>query len=313
MLKRFFCTLFAIIVLTFGTTNRPASATDGSIIIDNILDLCQNMLAHGYSLDNTRTCDAYSRAQTSVSNIDKIIYISDNVVLKNLDLTFTFSYTPFIINEGGSLTIDGGHYSSPSCVIWIQYDNGVNPGYYVPSTSITINSGVFEASLLNRESAEAPSPVCLISRYKLTTEEAATVIANYLPTNHRFINLGTRSAEDAISVSEGDAHISKSYEVTDTVDYLQTTAVAVVEDEGLGSEDLVEEEPAEPQSPDKYEEKEEDSEDYQDAINLPKAPNSGMSHAKKRNIQTEEITLMTVIFTIVIFTTYIWGHYRKNR
>ncbi|MBR3131531.1 hypothetical protein IKG31_03070 [Candidatus Saccharibacteria bacterium] len=308
MFKRLFGGFLATIVLVLGGISNTVIATGGQIVIDNLLDLCQSMLVHGYSLDGTGTCNAYSRSQTSATNIYSRIYVWDNIVLKNLDLSFAFPYSPFIIYDGGSLTIDGGHYSSPSCVIWIQYDNETNPGYFVPSSSIAINSGVFEANLSSHEGADVPSPVCLISRNRLTTEEAEVVIASYLPIGRHFVDLGTRSVSENIDVSEGNAHLSKSYDETDAVDYLQTTIVAVVEDEGLGSE--IEEEVTEPEN-----EQEEivDSSEDQEKIILPKAPDSGISRTMDIKVKTRGTTLISVIFTVVIFTTLIWGHCRKNR
>ena len=310
MFKRLFCALFATVLVALGTINHSASAVSGENIIDNLYDLCQSMLIHGYSLDGSGTCDAYSRTQTSATNLEKRIYIWDNIVLKNLDLSFTYSYSPFIIYNGGSLTIDGGHYSSPSCVVWIQYDNSINPGVYEPSTSITINSGVFEASLSSQESIDSPSPVCLISMNRLTTEEAENAIANYLPAGRRFINLGTRSANSDIPVSEGGAHISKSYEIIDSIEYLQTTAVAVIEDEGLGGETEPEVKPTEVGEESEQEETEDDIAKPEEAV-VPKAPNSGVNTTTERTSKSS--IAIAVIFTVVIFTTIIWGYNRRNR
>ncbi|MBR2695544.1 hypothetical protein IKE86_01360 [Candidatus Saccharibacteria bacterium] len=276
MLKNFISGFFALTMLAAIVPVQPVSANGSAapIVIDNVLDLCQNLLNHGDWLDDSGTCDAFTSTQTAAT-IVRLIYIRDDIILKNLNLTFLRPNSPFIIRDGGRLTIDGGHYTSPNCVVWIQYDNNSTPGYYVPTTTIQINSGVFEATVETMYSAEAPSPVCVSSRYPLTAAETASVINNYLPTGRRFVDVAPRlrtlqnsnAVSNEIPSDDGFAHTDKVEENRETIKYLKTTMVAVVGDEGQGGEEPVSEEPETPE-PAKTEEP---------TVIIPKAPNTAIA------------------------------------
>ena len=316
MLKKLFVGLFAIILATAGLNTQFASATDSNIVIDNILDLCTYMRSYNYSLDDSRTCDAYTSDQTTVT-LTRPIYIRDNVTLKNLDITFARASAQMYIYEG-SLTIDGGHYASPNCVVWIQYRNVENPGYYVPITTIKINSGVFEATLTTKNSEEAPSPICLLTHFPLSDTDPTPqeLIANYLPAGRKFVNLETRTLTTEIPVTEGTVHISKDQTELTDVEYLITTKVVVVEDEGLGEE--TEEEPEEEDEDIPEEEPEEVVEEVETPEEpapeeLPKAPDTGTKQNEENRSSTITVDLSLVIFTVVIITTIIWGYKYNNR
>ncbi|MBR3320219.1 hypothetical protein IKG20_02850 [Candidatus Saccharibacteria bacterium] len=271
MLKRFFSGLLISATAFACFSLAPASATNKPIIINNVLELCQAVMADGFWLDRSGTCDAYSDSQTSAT-IDRSIYTTSNLVLKDLNLTFTHSKSPFIIRSGGSITIDGGFYSSSNCVIWIQYYNDSNPAYYVPNTSIIINSGTFEASVTTKNSADSPSPVCLITSTPVTTDEAQKIIAGYLPAGKKFVNVAsslraTRATTDDIEIESGYAHVNKNEDVRDEVKYIKSTRVAVIGDTipEPGPEPETEPEPVPEESEEESEEK-----------TLPKAPRTGV-------------------------------------
>ncbi len=268
MNKRLFSGFFA---LAFAAASIPvltgsnASATDEPIIIDNILDLCHKVQESGSWFDDSGTCDAYTSNQTSAVLDYRRIIVTGNWVLKNLNLTFTQPNSPFYIISG-SLTIEGGHYTSPNCVVWIQYRDGE----YVPSSSVTINSGVFEASLESKYSYESPSPVCVISREYLSAEEAAEVAANYLPKGKRFSDITLRQSSasvEKLQAEEGLVHISKEEKETEIVKYLKTTIVEVVDSP-------VEEEPEVEPTPEETEPEPEES--SEETPFIPKAPNTGI-------------------------------------
>lgn len=272
MLKQISAGLFT---LAFAVTNfsnlsgTPAQATTNQpLVIDNVLDLCQNILSHGYSFNPTNDCTIYSKTQTSAT-IDRALYISDNLTLQNLNLTFTKPNAVFFMRDGAQLIIDGGHYTSPNCIVWIQYNNRTTPATYVPDTTFTINSGVFEATVETANSAAAPSPVCLLSFNPVTPTDAETIIANYLPAGRRFVNVTTnlRSASDPIAVATGSTFINKDPDEATPVSYLQTTIVSVIADDGQGGTEPEEpEEPTEPEQPENPTEPE---------TSTPKAPNTG--------------------------------------
>lgn len=276
MLKKFFAGLFTLAVTTASLAGQSTLATDaGAIIIDNTLALCEYVQTyHNQLTDETTDCSAYSATDTATT-ITRPLYIFDHVVFKNLDLIFTSSASPFIIRSG-SLTIDGGHYTSPSCVVWIQYRNDSTPAYYVPSTTVTINSGVFEATVSTAYSTEAPSPVCVVSPVALTAEETQTVMNNYLPTGRRYVNLAPvrlmamrSTPATGIPSASGYAHIDKDGDIRTPIEYLQTTLIAVVGDEGSG-EPEPETQPAEPETPTTPETPTEPA-----TTVIPKAPNTG--------------------------------------
>lgn len=274
MLKQLTTSLFALGLSVASVPFMPATATSTPIVIDNVLALCQNLLSHGSGLDESGTCDAYSGTQTSAT-INRIVHVYDDLVLQNLDLTFTRANAVFLMH-GGRLTIDGGHYASPNCVVWIQYDNLNLPAHYVDTTTFTINSGVFEATVATTNSADSPSPVCVISPLPLTSTETQTVIAGYLPAGRRFVNMApslrtTKTAtptNDTIEADDGYAHISKDADEKTGVKYLKTTKVAVVGDDGQGGEPETPETPGTPETP-------ETPDTPSETPVIPKAPNTG--------------------------------------
>ena len=253
MLKNLFTGVFAFALATASVpviSNQTVSANGATpLVIDNILSLCQAVMAGGNWLDDSGTCDAYASTQTAAT-LTRYIYVTGDWIFKDLDLTFTRSNTPFVISDG-SLTVDGGHYTSPSCVVWIQYRDG----YYVPLTSVTINSGIFEATVSTTKSADSPSPVCLITPSTVTTTEAQRIINNYLPAGKKFVNLATRlrttstaSTASPIETDTGYAHIHKDPNELDEVKYLKTTRVAVIDEEPESTPETPEE-PTTPTEP----------------------------------------------------------------
>ncbi len=258
-----------VATLPVANTNR---VTATSLEFDNILDLCLYVQSNGHWFNNANDCSIYTKDQTSVVMDYRNLEIDDPIVFKNLDITFTRPNNPFIFRNNGSLTINGGTYTSPNCVIWIQYDNSVEPARYV-STPITINAGTFVASVETEYSAEAPSPVCIIPYSYVTLEEAKTAIANFLPAGKRFVDVApklrstkTNSVNDGLVPAEsGYAHISKDGETRDEIKYLKTTTVTVVD---VPAPEPTPEEPETPTEP-------ESSTETPKTPVLPKAPNTG--------------------------------------
>lgn len=280
MFKKLFTGFFTLALATAGVSylvSSNANAIDEPIVIDNVLSLCNAVTENGFWFDDSGTCDAYSSDQISAL-IDRRIYVRGNWILKDLDLTFTISNSPFYISSG-SLTIEGGHYTSPSCVIWIQYDEGI----YDPMTSVVINSGVFEASVETTYSADSPSPVCLITRENVTPEESQAIIAGYLPAGKKFVDIAPRLrmrskakaasdetvSESAIEADSGYAHVDKDGSNRTEVKYLKTTLVEVVGEPIPEPED----EPEEPVEPGMG--SVEEPEETPETSSLPKAPNTG--------------------------------------
>lgn len=268
MLKQLSAGLFALALAASNFSHlagTPAQAITGQpLVIDNVLDLCKNIQSHGYSFNSANDCTIYSNTQTTAT-IDRTLRISEDLVLKNLNLTFTRPNAVFHMENGAQLTIDGGHYTSPNCIVWIQYDNRTTPDTYVPTTTFTINSGVFEATVETANSADAPSPVCLLSFDPVTPTEAEAIIANYLPAGRHFVDISTSSRTIAnpssLTATSGYAHINKDAGEQTPITYLNTTIVAVVSDEGQGGTEP--EKPAEPETP------------AETTPTVPKTPNTG--------------------------------------
>ena len=274
MLKNLFTGVFALALATASvpvTSNQAVNANGTApLVIDNFLSLCQAVIANGDWLDDSGTCDAYTSTQTAATLI-RYIYVTGDWILKDLDLTFIRTGTPFIIRSG-SLTIDGGHYTSPNCVVWIQYRDGE----YIPDTKVTINSGTFEATVTTTYSDESPSPVCLATPYSVTAAEAQRIIDGYLPAGKKFVNLTTQlrtvsttPATNSIENGTGYVRIDKNPENRNEVKYLKTTRVAVIgeEPESTPEEPTTTEEPTTPTEPETTPEI--------PSIIIPKAPATG--------------------------------------
>ena len=68
MLKNFISGFFALTMLAAIVPVQPVSANGSAapIVIDNVLDLCQNLLNHGDWLDDSGTCDAFKIGRAHV-------------------------------------------------------------------------------------------------------------------------------------------------------------------------------------------------------------------------------------------------------
>ena len=68
MFKRFFAGLIVAIVALANITVDTVYANNSSapIIIDNVLDLCENALKHNRSINDDGNCDAYSSTRLCI-------------------------------------------------------------------------------------------------------------------------------------------------------------------------------------------------------------------------------------------------------
>jgi len=305
MLKKLALPLIATTIFLLSIISKPVNATSLSehIVIDSVLDLCEISLNHGYWINDEGNCNDYSVGQRDAT-LNRAIYIEDNVVLKDLNLTFKKPNAVFYIMENGKLTIDGGHYTSPSCIIYIQYNNLEPTTYYVPKTTFAIDSGIFEATAEILESEESPSPVCVISPIRLTEQEARTVISDYLPTGRHFVNMEqtrrTLSGEteyETISIEDGFVHIQKNLREKDEIKYLSTKIVEVVK------EDAEENEKEPEQEGSINDERQEQSSLTEEEIENPNTYDAGLRFY---------VVIFTVSF-VVIFATKYRGKKQVNR
>ncbi len=298
--------IVAILVLSIIPKSAEATISGEPIIIDNVLDLCKITLSHGHWINDEGNCDKYLATQTSAT-LNRIIYIEDDIILKDLDLTFKTANAVFLMRGSGKLTIEGGHYASPNCIIYIQYKNTDIPFYYVPITTFTINSGVFEATVETSDSEDAPSPVCVKSTNKMTEAETRAVIDGYLPKGRHFVDMGaTTKSRDIdemmdsaeIPIEEGQIHIQKDRREKDEAKYLKTKIVEVVDEDFNDNE----EEPEHKEEDNKEAVEEEPAKEEQEISN-PNTIDAGFFR-------------YVVIFTfsfVVIFTTKYRGDKQNNR
>ncbi|MBR2586817.1 hypothetical protein IKE71_00365 [Candidatus Saccharibacteria bacterium] len=225
MLKQLLLGSLATLLAISTLPLTPAVASE-PLIIDNILDLCLNVQSHGSWFNDANDCSIYSKTQTSVVMDNRLLYIHEPIVLKDLDITFVRKNLPFVFLGDGSLAIDGGHYTSPSCVLWMILDhNESTPVFY---NRITVNSGVFTATSENTTSDTPASPVCLIAYdYDDEQNDYREIIESYLPDGKMFVEQETSTK--SLRTASGFAHISKDYKTIDGIRYLTTRSVAVVD------------------------------------------------------------------------------------
>lgn len=259
MLKRIITGLFTLgfIAATFPTL--PVSADPvAPIEIDNILDLCLYAHSNGHWFNNANDCSIYTSTQTSVIMDNRPLEINDPVILNNLDITFVLSNLQIYLKGNGSLTINGGHYTSPSCVLWMMYNNRKTPAAF--DRRITINSGIFTATSTNTTSDIPASPVCLNATDAIEPELAETLINDYLPDGKIFQEVS--QTRQTLHIAKGTAHTSKDSSQIDDIYYLDVHSVAVVD-----APTNLEPTPTEPEEPTPAPEPE--------SPLLPKAPNTG--------------------------------------
>ena len=226
MLKQLITGLFALgfVAATFPAPAVTATTTN-PLEFDNILDLCLYVQSNGHWFNDANDCSIYSNTQTSVVMDYRLLEIDDPIIFKNLDITFTRSNNPFTFRGNGSLTINGGHYSSPSCVLWLNYNNSVAPAFF--SNHITINSGTFTATSGNTTSDTPASPVCLAPYVPVAATDVESVINSYLPAGKIFQEVST--ARRTLRTQSGTAHADKTYSNTDGIQYFNARSVAVVD------------------------------------------------------------------------------------
>lgn len=240
----FFCAFVA---------SAPANATQKEIT--SILELCETMKESGSWLTDDGSCEGFTYTQTDYI-LNREIFLDDEFTLGDLNITFKGRTTPINIKSNGNLTINGGHYTSPHCFIWIQY----NPetGTYDKITDMNVNAGTFEADLSKENSLYAPSPVCVMDRENMTIKEAKEAIKNYLPEGYHFYDPETgksfQNLEDA-DILKGEANIDKDPAELTSTWYLKARIVTVVpdEDEPITDPEEPKEEPKETEPEEEFE------------------------------------------------------------
>lgn len=225
MLKNLFTGLFAaslavasVPVFSYATPTTPLE-------FDNILDLCLYVQSNGHWFNDANDCTIYSKTQTSVIMDYRLLEIDDPIIFKNLDITFTRSNNPFIFRNNGSLTINGGTYSSPSCVLLLNYNNNLSPATF--SDHIAINSGTFIATSTSTTNDAPASPVCLLPYTPVNNDDVESVVNSYLPAGKMFQEVATVTR--TLRTGNGTVHVDKLYENTESIQYINARTVAVVD------------------------------------------------------------------------------------
>lgn len=268
MLKQLITGLFALgfVATTFPAPTVTATAAN-PLEFDNILDLCLYVQSSGTRFNDAGDCSIYSSTQTSVTMDYRPLTISDPIIFKDLDITFTVPNNPFNFRGNGSLTINGGHYSSPSCVLWMIYDNTSTPATFY--NHITINAGTFTATSSNATSDTPASPVCLISFAPVDADDIDAVIDSYLPAGKQFQEVST--TRRALRAQSGTAHIHKLATTTDDILYLDARTIAVVDSPVTPTPTPT----PTPETPETPESPETPTESTPATPVIPKAPNTG--------------------------------------
>ncbi|MBR3595143.1 hypothetical protein IKL45_02825 [Candidatus Saccharibacteria bacterium] len=225
MLKQLFAGLFALALTAATLPVSTVSATPATYEFNNILDLCLYVQSNGHWFNDANDCSIYANTQTSVVMDYRLLEIDDPVVFNNLDITFTRPNNPFSFRNSGSLTINGGYYSSPSCVLWMNYDNRYTPATF--TNRIIINSGIFTANSTSTSSDAPASPVCLISPIPVDASRIDAVINSYLPAGKTFQEVST--TRRTLRANSGTAHVDKTYSNVEGIQYLSSRSVAVVD------------------------------------------------------------------------------------
>ncbi len=225
MLKQFLTGLFAASLAVVSVPVFSHATPTTPLEFDNILDLCLYVQSNGHWFNDANDCTIYSKTQTSVVMDYRLLEIDDPITFKNLDITFTRPNGVFTFRNNGSLTIDGGTYSSPSCVLLLVYDNRLSPATF--SNRITINSGTFTATSTNATSDAPASPVCLLPYAPVANDDVESIVNSYLPAGKMFQEVV--STTRTLQAQNGTVHVDKLYSNSDDVHYLNTRSVAVVD------------------------------------------------------------------------------------
>ena len=145
----------ALVTATTGSGASPATSASTVLVFDNALDFCEhytfvNYVESGRVADPSIRCAIFSKTDKHVRfSVPIEVFPGETVILRGLELEFVGYSAMLRVYEGGSLYIDGGHYSNLyGCVVY----NGYVDGNYtneatvnIPFQDITIKSGTFES------------------------------------------------------------------------------------------------------------------------------------------------------------------------
>lgn len=273
MLKKFFSSLLTLVLLASGATFYTPFTTNvtaaGTVTIQTPFEFCSYFFNRQHAMvgeSSQQPCSAYSNVVGTPLVIDGVYRIdsTDDVVLKNMNITYNSLRAPFTFS-GGHLTLDGGSYTTVgSCFFYISYgyDGSSN------ASSLTINSGDFEA--LGGAKRYSQTPICVVYPANKGDDFNTAIFQSILGPNSYYAEYGTTTEIDIkTNLTKDVENTSKNHNEVDEITCIDRARLSVRERE-LGRGEIT------PEPEPETESEPETTPEPDQPIVIPKAPNTGV-------------------------------------
>ncbi|MBQ3293825.1 hypothetical protein IJG96_01685 [Candidatus Saccharibacteria bacterium] len=251
MSKNLFTSLFALLlsfVSSFATPMALVRAeVDEPTVVTTPFEFCEYFTAHTSVGDSSRRdCSSYPDVVGVPISTDAVFRIEPgvNVVLKDMNITYTSIRGIFSL-MGGKITNDGGTYTTAgSCLVSISYNNYTGTSN---AGSLQIISGDFIAERSVRRYSQ--TPICLNYPATPSDETRVEVFRSILAPNSYYAEFGTMTEISLeTNLATGVENFAKDYSSTDEITYINRTKFSVREHSRIVIPEPTPEEP-EPETP----------------------------------------------------------------